>query len=610
MRHAWTAFWISNIRIGSSLTLLLFSLASCSKSSDPTAVPAGVAAPSARLVSGKVSISGSGTSKGSVAVTTTALNVTALALVRFNDPWGTSERTVDLGVFDQNSNFGGENGSISLVAETQNYPLSAGGAFPILSSFYVVPADGSSTVEYVNLTSQCRSQNMWICTGGNCDPNPACTVQAPSGFSGRSDWDQHQIPPYGYATTNTFPRCDGTISGWSGCPGSFGRLVSGHYYAKFLLLSDTGGVIAGKTADLKISLVVKKDTLGRNATATNGGMNVNVILVGDHNVNDSHTATGARNLNLLFKEVNRLFSSVSGASITINQIKTYEWSDANGGSQYSQIEYSKLGDLFSSGSKGVDSADSTKNMNIFIVSDITYSGANFTILGLSGGILGAPINGTQTSGLAFSSFDKLASYNSVCSSGSCARELLQNDFLEMAATIVHEMGHFLGLNHPSEKADSLGNQANDQLNDTPICVARTGSSSKVLDQRACYVSDTSVKPSPLSGGSCAAACNALTGGNGSSLSNSYLVSSPASSNIDPWTSYSNSDMPGKFCPAVPECQHNHIMWYTTKNRHLQNAGGVTCTLAEAQAGLCTWSEDGNLFSVESQAIIQWDPFVR
>ncbi len=590
-----------------SAILAVLLIASCAKSVQESATssdPLGAA----RLIPGQTTVSaGTGITKGSVDVTTVILNQTDVGMVRFNDPWGTKEHLVDLGSYDQSTHFGGQNGSMTLVAEAQNYPL-AGGAYPVLTSFYVV--NGSGTTEFVNLTNACRTSGMWTCSGGFCDANPSCAPTATgngSSFANRNDWDQHQVPPYGYATINTFPRCDPGVNGWTNCPATAGggALVSGHYYAKFLLLSDSGNSVASTKANLKVTLSIKKDTLARDATSSNGGLNLNVILVGDKNVNDSHSTKGTRNLNLLFKEVDRLFSAVSGSKIGISSVKVYEWTDANGGSQYSQVDYSDLGNLFEAGSRGVDAADSGRNVNVFIVSDVQYTGASFTILGISGAILGPPLNGTQVSGLAFSSFDKLAVYNPACLTDNCARTLLQNDFLEMAATITHELGHYLGLNHPSEKADGSGTQTVDQIKDTPTCSARISGSSYILDQRACYLVDTTSHPSPLTG-TCQSTCNAALG------TGSYVTGTKTATSIDPWTTYTNSDMPSKFCTAVQECQFNHVMWYTTKNRRLALTAspGTTCTTANALAGLCSWNEDGNLMSPQSSAILQWDPFVR
>jgi hypothetical protein len=331
----------------------------------------------------------------------------------------------------------------------------------------------------------------------------------------------------------------------------------------------------------------------------NGGLNLNLILVGDENINDSLKTAGARNLDLLFKEVNRLLKDASGAKIGINELNVFEWSNANGGQQYAQVDYLDLGNMFEVGSKAdALAATSGNTINIFLVSDIMYSSTSLRILGVSGGILGPPVHGTQTSGLAFSSAGELATYNPKCTVSNCHKRYQENNFLEMAATIAHELGHYLGLNHPSENASGV-DQTHDALNDTPLCV-RTSSGN--MSQRTCYYtngvdtgSGTISQPSPLAGTTCKTACDAVT-------ALDYLNASSSSAYIDlsPSTqtgSYSaNSDMPREFCPAVKECQFNHVMWYTTKNRQL-SAGG-------------TWSEDGNLFSPQSSAMLQWSPLVR
>jgi hypothetical protein len=219
------------------------------------------------------------------------------------------------------------------------------------------------------------------------------------------------------------------------------------------------------------------------------------------------------------------------------------------------------------------------------------------------------VNGTPTSGLAFSSFDQLASFNPKvsCQATHCPRFRQEADFLEMGATIAHELGHYLGLNHPSERPDSSSYQDHDPLNDTPTCDDRLESSTvPVLDPRACYRSDTKVHPAPLGGVTCMAACNAITGTGTPYLaltkSSSAIDSGPSGNQLGYYsgTMSSNGDMPQAFCPTVSECQFNHVMWYTTKNRKLIPAG----------ASSATWAEDGNLFSVQSQSVIQWSPFVR
>ncbi len=521
---------------------------------------------------------GAKASKGTVTVTEKpTVQLSGLPLVQFNQGFSGREVLLDLGEYDQSVDFGA-NGSLTLVAQTTDYPLS-GDAYPVLTSFQVKDGSGNLIKEFVNLKSGCASEGMWICSGSSCSANPNCsvetgTVSAPvSAFASREDWAQHQAPSFGFVSTNDFPRCNPAVSG-AGCFSE--QLPTGHYFAKYILVSNSGGSVSGVTAGLQVRVFSKKDTVPANAdVVTSGGINLNLILVGSKNVNDSHLASGKRNLNLLLKELNRLLKTESGAKLALNEINVFEWTDENGGSQYSAVDLNYLGDMFESGSKGLRADLSANYINVFLVSDILLD-SSFTVLGLSGGILGTPVNGTQSSGAAFSTFNQLASYNPSCSSNSCFRDVLEGDFLEMASTIVHELGHFLGLNHPSERPEVVENQDHDGLTDTPKCAARTSISSVILDQRACYATDTQNQEAPLSG-TCKAKCDAVT--------------SPSV-----YLSGFFSTTPQSFCPAVPECQFNHVMWYTTKNRK-KNGSGV-------------WVEDGNLFSLQSSAVLERSLFVR
>lgn len=561
------------------------------------------------IVNSSVVGNGAASNKGGVVVKNVSYSVSGAKLVQFNQAWSAPKLvTVPLGHFSA-SDFG-VNGSITLTANAQNYPIS-GGAYPVLAKFTVVPDAGGAAIEYVNTTAGCYSTGMWTCSGNNCNAQVTCTVSTPSSFANRNDWDQHQLAPFGYTSANTFPRCDSTVNSWSGCPANQNALPSGTYSATYVLMSDSGDSVDALSAGLKVDVTIRQDSAARNpASGKNGAINLNVILVGDQNVDDSHSAKGANNLNLLLRELNRLYSTVTNAKIGIDQVQIYEWTDANGGSQYSQVDVNNLGDLFESGSKGVASSDEGKFINVFLVSNIECSSCGgFSILGLSGAILGPPTNGTQTSGLAFGTFDSLATFNPACGDVdvNCDRNKLENDFLEMGATIAHELGHYLGLNHPSEKPASDHSQQVDQLSDTPTCGYRSIASGTTMDQHSCFLSDGFgvTQPSPLAGTSCEAACNAVTG------ATPYLsaTANPAS-RIDPWSTSANTDMPRAFCGQVPECQFNHVMWYTTKNRKLLDATGNTCSISNGNAGLCTWAEDGNLISPQSSAIVQWDPFLR
>jgi hypothetical protein len=566
-------------KIGQLLLACSLVLWSCSKKLDAPVAGTGPA----RLRNGSwtpsLSNAGSANHKGSVTITKTEMRYSGIPMVRLNEGWSGKEVTINLGTYTT-ADFG-PNGSMSLVAEVLNYPTT-GGAYAVLTSFSVF--DGSTTTEYIALNSTCATSGMYTCTGGSCAANGCDVTSGSSAFAGRDDWDQHQIPPFGYITTNTFPRCDPSANSWSSCPTGYGTMKAGTYTAKFALLSDSGSSMAGKLADLKVTKIIKKDGASRGlASATNGALSLNVILVGDENINDSHTPKGAQNLNLLYQEVGKILKE--GAGVGLGEVHVFEWPNNDGGSQWESPDYSDLGTMFAAGSAGINLIDSSlegSSVNVFMVRDIGNGGGYGTILGLSGGILGPYTNGTETSGLAFSTYiggvsnPSIAGFNPGCSLSTCPRTIQEDGFLEMGATIAHEIGHYIGLNHPSERPRVGYTQSHDQLSDTPKAAGRLVSGSYSFDQLAVYNDSTNT----FSGQSCATACDAAIGG-GQKYFNT--------GNTDPYH-------PNNYCPAVEHCQFNHLMWWSTKNR-------------KYTAGVLN-GEDGNLISTQSSAIVQWNPFIK
>lgn len=577
--------------IGGIVLIAALIVSSCAKKLPPASDTVGPA----KLSTGSswipnVTGAGSGNNKGTVTITKTETLYTGKPMVRLNEAWTGKEVTINLGTYSA-SDFG-PNGSISLVAEVQNYPT-VGGAYAVLSSFSV---DGT---EYVAVNATCTSSGMYSCatdSSGNtyCSAN-ACTVtNGQSAFAGRSDWDQHQIPPFGYVTTNTFPRCDPSVNSWT-CPAAFsGQLKAGTYTAKYILLSDSGSSMAGQTVNLKITKIVKKDTAARGiASATNGALNLNVILVGDTNIADARTTKGAQNLNLLYQEVNNILKNASG--VGLGTINVFEWANADGGTQWSAPDYEDLGTMFLSGSAGISLVNPSLDgdaINVFMVRDIQSSSSFGTILGLSGGILGAYINGTETSGVAFSTYisgvssPRISGYNASCTLASCPRSIQEDGFLEMAATIAHELGHYVGLNHPSERRIYGGGaQRHDQLDDTPkgdvrLTTDSYGDPYYAFDQLSVYNDSTNTFNDGGGAQSCATACDAAIGGG-----NHYFDAGDT-----------NPYNPRNYCATVPHCQFNYLMWWSTKNRKY-TSGSLT-------------GEDGNLISTQSSAIVQWNPFVK
>ncbi len=431
-------------------------------------------------------------------------------------------------------------GSATLVAQTTGFPSSlSDGAYPVLISLN----DGVN--ELVNV-SGCTS-GFYTCLSGNCNtPKVGCGPD-PNGTGGsaflgataaerRSFWDQGQrIGTNDFLSVNTFPTCNwssGTPScSFNSSPGSFfagsGKLRSGSgvtYTAKYVLLTSSYSSVGDSfSAGIKLTVVRKKDG---NQGATNGATDLNVILVGTKNITQSRTDKGKQNLDALFTHVyNHYFTQNSSTTgIKLGKINVIEWDCTNGGDSYATVDLSKAGQMFSTGSALLPSSTETKALNIFLVSSITYSGSG-TILGLSGGIPGAMINGTSSSGLVFSSLNKLGTYNPSCSSsGTCTISSQEPAFIDMGSTISHEMGHFMGLNHLSERDGST----HDKVPDTPQCTTLSGGHLTISSCRS------------------ESSCNNV-------CSSSQYASGP-------------------YCSDKTECQFNHVMWWTSKNYNSSGQG--------------------------------------
>ncbi|HTL12095.1 MAG TPA: hypothetical protein VL588_06385 [Bdellovibrionota bacterium] len=472
----------------------------------------------------------------------------------------TRSRIIDI-PFDMTTDLG-VNGSVSLTAETVSMDTDlVGSAYPVL-----VSVDDGNGHELIILpitagTGACATQGFFTCPSGVCAANPACAPVAPSAYKDWDHWRQFNIPAYGAASNNVFPTCNWT-SGTPTCHfgdasgGNFfsggGKLLTGTYTAHYVLLTTNYSFIQGYNAGIRLTVTRKKDTGAPAlppAAVNNGAVDVNVILVGSKNIAAGRTAKGHANLNALLRHVQDLYSSASdGLGVRLGTISSYEWSCAQGGDDYSTLDFRDVGDLLKAGSKLVASASEGKAINVFLVSEITYTTAGTSILGVSGAIGGPMINGTGSSGVVFKSFDKIDTFNPDCGSGSgvCDPANQEAKFVDWGATVGHEMGHYLGLNHPQEKD---GSQV-DPVPDTPSCSTQTISGKPVVTFASCQ-----------SAGTCAANCAARDG-----------VS--------------------VFCPTESACQFNHIMWYTSKGYNEALDTG-----------------DGNMFSPQSATVVNYSPFV-
>lgn len=448
------------------------------------------------------------------------------------------------------------NGSIQLNAQVTNFPSTLqGGAYPALISLH----DGTN--ELVNVTG-CDTSGFYSCPGSTCTIVSGCrpTTGQPSAYLGstdttrQNDWRQHQFFSIN-SSVNAFPTCN-WAAGSPACDFNSTFFVSGKlrsgvtYTAKYVLLTShyASGLGNSYPADLKLTVIRKKD--GNTGTGNNGAVDLNIILVGTRNINDSRTAKGKQNLDALLTHFYNHYYTDNSTSVgvKIGAINVMEWTCENGGDGYATVDISNIGNLFQNGSSIVPSSTEGKAVNIFLISSISSSGAG-TVLGVSGAIDGSSINGTQSSGVAISTFNQLATFNPSCTNTAvpCPITSQQASFIDMGSTISHEVGHFFGLNHISE---SKGTQ-HDQIPDTPQCTTQDASASNTLSVTSCR-----------SEAPCQTVC-----------SNAFYATNP-------------------YCPTQTTCQFNHVMWWTGKNYNSSGQG------------------DGNIFSTQSGAKLNYNPYIQ
>ena len=455
------------------------------------------------------------------------------------------------------------NGSISLVAKPTSIPSAFASADIPIYPMLVSLSDGTN--EWVNVTG-CTGGFYSSCSDDDCTEVSACGPKSPTAFVGSSNaerksrWEeQHSLLTNEQISVTSFPTCN-WAAGSPSCEFntslfSGGKLRTGTYTAKYVMVASTPTNLSNNySVGLQVDVIRKK-----SATSVGGGaLDLNVVLVGTKNIRDSRTEKGKQNLDALFAHFYNHYNAdnASAVGVKLGAVNVYEWICENGGDVYANVDLSDRGEMFSVGSSLVDSASESKAVNIFLVSTIPYSSTNYTVLGVSGGIVGSMLNGTTRSGLAFSTFDSLASYNSRCSPGSdCTILLQESDFIEMGGTISHEVGHFLGLYHPSESNGS----DHDPIPDTPSC----SSTSTIISGGRTYHQTTISSCRSVAETDCRAVCSSAD----------YLVNNP-------------------YCADKAECQFNHVMWWTSKD-HDSNGNG-----------------NGNLFSAQSGKIMNYSSFVQ
>ena len=286
----------------------------------------------------------------------------------------------------------GEGGSLTLIAETTDFPSNLeGSAYPLLVYLHDGTQDLINLTRSTTSTTDCAGAGFFNCASSPCTINSACTVQSPSAYPSRTDWQQHQVVTFGTTSVNTFQTCNWSDTS-SPCASntnffSSGKLRSGvNYTAKYVLMSQYYPNLSGYQAGLKVTAIKKTDSF-----PISGTMDVNVVLVGTTNVKASRTAKGQRNLNALFKGVQDYYSQ-SGVGINLGKVTGVEWGCAESGDTYATLDYElQMPAMLSAGKNILPASSEGKALNIYIVSKITASGSNsgLTILGISGGIGGS-----------------------------------------------------------------------------------------------------------------------------------------------------------------------------------------------------------------------------
>jgi hypothetical protein len=402
--------------------------------------------------------------------------------------------------------------------------------------------------DYIHLS---RQEGFGDCTQRGLN-GANCRIEQPSAYSSLNLWKKRQ--GYGFSSTsvNTFPTCnwDQFAKTCAFNTDFFERgkkeLKPGLFQAKYAVFYPERPIVTGiEYGTVKLTVIEK---IAKHSDKK--AIDLNIVLVGSKNIQDSHSESGRRNLNLLFTHVNNHFSQTQ-PGIKLGSIKSFEWTKEKQGDAFAQISIGKLGELFKKGSHIIPKDTGTQALNIFIVSNFVEG----SIAGISGQINGPMLHGTESSGLAFASFNQLAQFNMNCPSVAtqCTLEKQDAIFVDMATTITHEIGHFMGLFHTQERSGA----SNDELPDTPHC--RLISNKGYILQESCRY-DRSIHP--VTGKSCNEVCKGYDGFN-------------------------------SFCPESPECEYNHVMWWTSKNFNPSLAQG-----------------DGNIFSLSSSIILNYSPFVQ
>lgn len=228
--------------------------------------------------------------------------------------------------------------------------------------------------------------------------------------------------------------------------------ANGNYTVQFQSFSDVPTTI-------EVYAVRKFD-----ADPTQGVLALNFFVVGSYLAETTYPSlqiTSSTGLNMTIADRIAAIYKPIGITVAVASITTL--ADDNGtlsidGSQYNAQLVQAMADLLHKSASGESNDVSANAVSVFFVEGIVdISQPNLdTVLGYTPDIPGALIAGTSASGLFVSVYDKLSTLNNA-------------DLNAVSFTTAHELGHYLGLYHPTETNfvdhDSLGDTLECTLDD-------------------------------------------------------------------------------------------------------------------------------------------------
>lgn len=238
-------------------------------------------------------------------------------------------------------------------------------------------------------------------------------------------------------------------------PGSFSVLAPNSPSAPFSPGTWRLYLLADKQTTATVKALIKR---APSPALSGGAVDMNLFFVGLGNLSAT-TAPTDPNFQAILTRVRNVWA---GAGMSIRNVRYLDVTGANA-TRFQDLKDSELGALMQ---LSADPNASDNALNVFFVRTISGGTlAGYIILGISAGIPGVPVRGTQGSGMAVTTAD------------------FPRGLEDIAATWVHEGSHWLGLFHTTESSGT----AFDPIPDTPECPVSTrdANGDKVMQPTEC-----------------------------------------------------------------------------------------------------------------------------